>query len=359
MALTRLSRRGVIACVVVLLLTLFAMPNWPMLWLGQLKNYEHFFPLLVLPGPLLALALWRYRDKDAWFLLLTAMMPQRWFFDTFILWLIPKSRREILFTAGSELGSRHLALVSHPAQLYGGGTSHRAVHLPADAGGDPVPPVRARRELSRLFRIMTSLLQTRRVFVAILALGLFTMAARGITDPDVWWHLRTGQLILQNHSLFHTDPYSFTRFGQPWINHEWLSEVLLFGLYRFAGFGGSYCGLRASSSRPPFFWFSRAQPGRPYLAALMTLWGAVASASILGSASADVFSSAGQHFSGSARSLRTTPQAAVVDRSADVVVGQSACGISHRTGFHRAIPDGRSFGSGDWSGTVAEICAAS
>ena len=91
---------------------------------------------------------------------------------------------------------------------------------------------------------MTSLLQTRHVFVAILALGLFTMAARGMTDPDVWWHLRTGQLILQNHSLFHTDPYSFTRFGQPWINHEWLSEVLLFGIYRLAGFGGSHRGLR-------------------------------------------------------------------------------------------------------------------
>ena len=75
---------------------------------------------------------------------------------------------------------------------------------------------------------MTQLLATRRVFVAVLALGLFTMAARGMTDPDVWWHLRTGQLMLQNHALFHTDPYSFTRFGQPWVNHEWLSQILLF-----------------------------------------------------------------------------------------------------------------------------------
>jgi hypothetical protein len=98
-ALTRLSRRGILACVAVALLTLIALPPWPLLWLGQLKNYEHFIPLLVLPGPLLALALWRYRDTDAWFLVLTAMMPQRWFFDAFILWLIPKSRREILLTA--------------------------------------------------------------------------------------------------------------------------------------------------------------------------------------------------------------------------------------------------------------------
>ena len=104
-ALTNLSRRGIVACAVVALLTLIAMPRWPLLWLGQLKNYEHFIPLLVLPGPLLVLALWRYRDKDAWFLLLTALMPQRWFFDAFILWLIPKSRREILFTAALSWGA--------------------------------------------------------------------------------------------------------------------------------------------------------------------------------------------------------------------------------------------------------------
>jgi hypothetical protein len=98
-ALTHLSRRGVLACVAVVAFTLITMPRWPWLWLGQANHYEHFIPLLVLPGPLLVLALWRYREKDAWFLVLTAIMPQRWFFDAFILWLIPKSRREILFTA--------------------------------------------------------------------------------------------------------------------------------------------------------------------------------------------------------------------------------------------------------------------
>jgi len=122
-----------------------------------------------------------------------------------------------------------------------------------------------------------NLLQTRRVFVAILALGLFTMAARSITAQDVWWHLRTGQLILQNHSLFHTDPYSFTRFGQPWINHEWLSEILLFGLYRVAGFGGLIVAFGVVISATLLLVFKRSS-GRPYLASLMTLWAAVASA---------------------------------------------------------------------------------
>ena len=77
---------------------------------------------------------------------------------------------------------------------------------------------------------MTQLLQMRRVLVIVLALGLFAIAARGVTDPDVWWHLRTGQLILHDHAVPHTDPFSFTRFGQPWVNHEWLSDLLLYGL---------------------------------------------------------------------------------------------------------------------------------
>jgi hypothetical protein len=96
--LTRLSRRGLWACLVVALASLIMMPNWPLRWLQQGRNYQHFIPLLVLPGPLLLLALVRYRDRNALFLLLSALMPQRWFFDSLILWLIPQSRREILWT---------------------------------------------------------------------------------------------------------------------------------------------------------------------------------------------------------------------------------------------------------------------
>ncbi|HEY1271372.1 MAG TPA: hypothetical protein VGF08_05285 [Terriglobales bacterium] len=100
-ALTHLSRRGVVACAVWGLLSLAVMPRWPLLWWRQLGNYEHFIPLLVLPGPLLALALLRYRERDAWLLMVTALMPQRWFFDSLVLWLIPKSRRELVVTAAA------------------------------------------------------------------------------------------------------------------------------------------------------------------------------------------------------------------------------------------------------------------
>jgi len=128
-----------------------------------------------------------------------------------------------------------------------------------------------------IFGLVMEFLQTRRVFVGVLALGLFTMAARSVTDPDVWWHLRTGQLIVQTHAVFHTDPYSFTRFGQPWIDHEWLSQVLIFALYRLAGWGGLIAGFGAVVAGAFLLVFLRC-PGRPYVAGVITLLGAFASA---------------------------------------------------------------------------------
>jgi len=123
---------------------------------------------------------------------------------------------------------------------------------------------------------MTSLLDTRRVFVMIFAIGLFAMAARNVTDPDVWWHLRTGQLILQNHAVFHTDPYSFTKFGQPWVNHEWLSDVVTFIVYRIAGWAGLIVVFAAIVSTAFMCVFRRCS-GPSYLAAAVTVLGAIAS----------------------------------------------------------------------------------
>jgi hypothetical protein len=98
-AITHLKWRGVLVCGAVLLVSVLIMPNWPIQWKAHFRAYQSFIPILVLPGPLLVLALFRYRDRDAWLLFLAAIMPQRWFYDAFILWLIPKSRREIVWTA--------------------------------------------------------------------------------------------------------------------------------------------------------------------------------------------------------------------------------------------------------------------
>jgi hypothetical protein len=59
------------------------------------------------------------------------------------------------------------------------------------------------------------------------------------TDPDYWWHVRTGQLILEQSALPRVDDYSFTVTGRPWVTHEWLSEVIFFAVQERFGYVGN------------------------------------------------------------------------------------------------------------------------
>lgn len=103
--LTYPSRKGAVVCIALFIVSLAIMPSWPRYWLHKIPHFGDFYPILIFPGPLLLLALLRFRDKDARLLLITACMPQRWFYDAFILWLVPKSRREILFTVAISWGA--------------------------------------------------------------------------------------------------------------------------------------------------------------------------------------------------------------------------------------------------------------
>jgi hypothetical protein len=97
--LTRMNRTGMIVCVIFGLLSLLLYPTWPLKWISQLAQFQRYFPLLTLPGPLLLLAIRRFHDRDARLLLLASVFPQRWYYDAFILWIIPKSRKELLWTS--------------------------------------------------------------------------------------------------------------------------------------------------------------------------------------------------------------------------------------------------------------------
>src|SRR5580765_6760180 len=87
-------------------------------------------------------------------------------------------------------------------------------------------------------RLAPTLGSSRNLFGLVFMLLIFTAAAQPITDPDFWWHLRTGKYIVQTRSIPHTDIFSTLRFGSEWVTHEWLSEVFLYGVYRALGFGG-------------------------------------------------------------------------------------------------------------------------
>lgn len=73
-------------------------------------------------------------------------------------------------------------------------------------------------------------------FAAIAA--IFFMALRPPTDPDLFWHLKTGELMWQYKIIPHIDWYSYTMSNFAWIDHEWLSEILIFKIKEFFGWAG-------------------------------------------------------------------------------------------------------------------------
>ncbi len=62
--------------------------------------------------------------------------------------------------------------------------------------------------------------------------------ARGITEPDIWWHLRNARNLVQLHSFARVDSYSFSAAGSPLMNFEWLSEIPYFLGFKAWGLQG-------------------------------------------------------------------------------------------------------------------------
>ncbi len=64
------------------------------------------------------------------------------------------------------------------------------------------------------------------------------MAINPIIDPDIWWHLRTGQWIVEHGAVPTVDPFSIYGMGKPWVAYSWLFEVIVYGLYQAFGLVG-------------------------------------------------------------------------------------------------------------------------
>jgi hypothetical protein len=97
------NRRALVAAALGLL-SFAVMPDWVARWWPQAQGYDGFVPLFVLPGPLLLLALRRWRTIPARWLLLLSVMPQRDWYDSLMLWTIPQTARQtLLLTAFSWL----------------------------------------------------------------------------------------------------------------------------------------------------------------------------------------------------------------------------------------------------------------
>ncbi|HVT44175.1 MAG TPA: hypothetical protein VMT00_07285 [Thermoanaerobaculia bacterium] len=70
---------------------------------------------------------------------------------------------------------------------------------------------------------------------ALVFLILVVASLRPIRSYDSFWHLATGRWIVEHRALPLTDPLAVATDPTPWINGEWLFEVLLHAIWSLGG----------------------------------------------------------------------------------------------------------------------------
>lgn len=76
--------------------------------------------------------------------------------------------------------------------------------------------------------------------ILILAISafFFFVFSNNQVDPDLWGHLKFGQDTFYHRQIPQYDTYSYSSFGAPWINHEWLAELIFFLIFKIAHSAG-------------------------------------------------------------------------------------------------------------------------
>jgi hypothetical protein len=115
-----------------------------------------------------------------------------------------------------------------------------------------------------------------RTMTIILFALIFALAARIPVDTDTWWHVRSGGYTL-THGMIYADPFSFTKFGTPWVNHSWGSQIVMYGVWQIAGSFGLAVFVAGLATAGMVFIYKMCE-GSPYMRAFALILGAAAAA---------------------------------------------------------------------------------
>jgi hypothetical protein len=94
------------------------------------------------------------------------------------------------------------------------------------------------RRASRNEKIAPPAVSLMRYAPAAVLIAILLADSNRHTDPDLWGHLRFGQVFIAGRRLLHRDTYSYSAAGHRWRDHEWLAEVVMAAVYNAAGVVG-------------------------------------------------------------------------------------------------------------------------
>ena len=75
------------------------------------------------------------------------------------------------------------------------------------------------------------------VVFLMLSLAFYRFTAT-VADPDLWGHVKFGEAVWRAGRVTLPDPFSYLTHGRPWIDHEWLSEVVFYLVFSALGAAG-------------------------------------------------------------------------------------------------------------------------
>lgn len=73
------------------------------------------------------------------------------------------------------------------------------------------------------------------ILFSLVLLWTFLTCCFPLCDTDFWWHLRTGELIVERGEIPGVDWFTFTDWDKPWIDLHWGFQLLITALYHLGG----------------------------------------------------------------------------------------------------------------------------
>lgn len=69
----------------------------------------------------------------------------------------------------------------------------------------------------------------------LLVIAAFLLGCQELASSDIWWHVRSGQWILEHQSAPGLDPFTFTSSDLLWVDMTWLFQVMLAVVFAAGG----------------------------------------------------------------------------------------------------------------------------
>lgn len=97
-----------------------------------------------------------------------------------------------------------------------------------------------------------------KIFVGAFLLLSFLYLAGVSVDPDLGWHLRSGEWVLEHRNVPTEDVWTHTMPGYHWVHHEWLPDIFLWLLFSHNLWWITVMLFALLGFLPFFFWLRRA-----------------------------------------------------------------------------------------------------